>query len=1048
MLINIILYLKMINDKTAWFAFLHSLADIIRNGKSKFTGNDALNEMNNLLLLRFIQHRIGKYENNKFIANDDPKKFGLYDSDKKNRNGLDEECMFDYIYNKYCINYEKKENKFEINNELYELLYGQDREYDKIEKTDKEGNKIGKELKLNGKRKSIFMRLLWSDDVGLGKMYEQDLDMNQFIHKITGFTTNHVQDIIELIRKIHDDLKDIDFYKFNYDGFGDAYEKYKADDAGNGKTHGQYFTRRDVIELIVNELKPQYNEICYDPACGTGGFLHGFDTYVKNDLENDKDLNKKYKEFKKNIYGREIEAKIYKALMFNMMIHQIEMKNIEFLDSLSENNNNPKYQDCMINKADVVGANPPFGMSFKNLYDPEKKLYPILVKNSVCLFLQHIMNCLKKGGRAGIVIDRGILNNGKGKTSWENKLRKYMLENNNLYKIILLPTGIFSHTNFATAIVFFKKGEKTKEVEFIKGYFKEEDKGKGLKTMYLKDGIVIDINKIKEKEYSLKLEDYTEKKVEKVQKGWVKLADIVEIQEGYAFKPSNFIKNNINVIKISNINNFNVYHDDNITIKKDIKYNKYTINFNDILICLTGSAGPKIALYNYNKESYINQRVGKFILKDNKKYNINNIKIIYYFLLISDFNNKVWKIHFGNDKSNGQPNFSSKKICDEIMFPSLSIEHQQEIVDLLDEIYRTYKIEDTVKYFSEYNIFNLLIEKKYDEFKNILWYQEQIPRLICSLEQIPRLKKDYIRSLFNTTKYKEYKLGDVVEIEFGTRITKGKDSVDENEKIKYPVYGGGDITFYTKDKNRSGKNILISRFGVSPKCVRIINDDIFINDSCMSVKILNKKLCMFDYLGYYLLYNQEKIFKFADGQGQKNMMTNDLLKKFILNIPSLEEQEKIIKEIEKIESTQSTYADYAKSIQTQIESINKVIENLTQINKDESKEEEESSDSESENEQVVKPKKKVKQIKKVESSSESESDNDSDSSEEDTKPKKIVKPVKKIELSDEKPKKKVKPIKKAESSSSESDSSSDSSSESSSEDLKPKKKVKPVNKSK
>ena len=60
----------MINDKTAWFAFLHSLADIIRNGKSKFTGHDALNEMNNLLLLRFIQHRIGNYNNDGiFIPN-------------------------------------------------------------------------------------------------------------------------------------------------------------------------------------------------------------------------------------------------------------------------------------------------------------------------------------------------------------------------------------------------------------------------------------------------------------------------------------------------------------------------------------------------------------------------------------------------------------------------------------------------------------------------------------------------------------------------------------------------------------------------------------------------------------------------------------------------------------------------------------------------------------------------------------------------------------------------------------------------------------------
>ena len=1011
----------MINDKTAWFAFLHSLADIIRNGESKLTGHDALNEMNNLLLLRFIQHRIGKYDNDKFIPNNDPKKFGLYDTDKKNLNGLDEECMFDYIYNKYCVNYDKKHNKMEINNELYDLLYGQDRQYDKIDKTDDKGNKIGYDSKLNGKRKSIFMRLLFSEDVGLGKIFENDLDMNQFIHKITNFATKHVPDIIELIIKIHDDLKDIDFYKFNYDGFGDAYEKYKSEDAGNGKTHGQYFTRRDVIELIIDELKPKYNEVCYDPACGTGGFLHGFDTYVKNSLKDNKDKDKKYKDFKSNIYGREIEAKIYKALMFNMMIHQIEMKNIEFLDSLSEYNNNPKYDDCMINKADVVGANPPFGMSIKNVYNPDKKLYPVLVKNSVCLFLEHIINCLKDGGRAGIVIDRGILNNGKGKTSWESKLRKYILEHNNLYKIILLPTGIFSHTNFATAIIFFNKGEKTKQVEFIEGYFKQEDKGKGMKKMYIKEGIVIDIAKIKEKEYSLKLEDYTGKKEEKIKKGWVKLGDIVDLHPTTKHCTSMGKENG----------KYRFYS----SSQTDVLYvDKNEIDKESVIIGNGGTANV-----HYDIKYTPSKHVTCCFPNENFK-----AKYLYYYLHI---NINVLRINF----SGGGLKWLNREKISNIKIPSISLEHQQEIVELLDKIYETYKIEDTVKYFSEYNIFNLLIEKKYDEFKNILWYQEQIPRLICQLEQIPRLKNDYIRSLFNTSKYKKYKLGDIVEMEFGTRITKGKDSVDENEKIKYPVYGGGDITFYTKEKNRSGKNILISRFGVSPKCVRIINGDIFINDSCMSVKIINKKISLFDYISYYLLYNQEKIFKYAEGQGQKNMITNDLLKKFIIKIPSIQDQEKIIKEIEQIESIKSTYAEYGKMIQSQIESINKVIDNLTKLNKESEEESDNSSESESESSDETerkedtnlksskddflpqkksstfsseKPKKiiKSKQTKKQELSRESESDSSSES-EEDANlksskddflpqkksstfsseiPKKIIKSrIKKIELTSE-----------------------------------------------
>ena len=127
-------------------------------------------------------------------------------------------------------------------------------------------------------------------------------------------------------------------------------------------------------------------------------------------------------------------------------------------------------------------------------------------------------------------------------------------------------------------------------------------------------------------------------------------------------------------------------------------------------------------------------------------------KFITYYLkfTILEQSKKLTNGNIGNGSLN-------KTTLKELLIPSISLQHQQEIVDFLDKIYETYKIEDTVKYFKDKNIFNLLIEHKYDEFKNIIWYQEQIPRLICSLEQIPRLKSDYIRGLFNSVKYKEYK---------------------------------------------------------------------------------------------------------------------------------------------------------------------------------------------------------------------------------------------------------------------------------------------------
>ena len=73
----------------------------------------------------------------------------------------------------------------------------------------------------------------------------------------------------------------------------------------------------------------------------------------------------------------------------------------------------------------------------------------------------------------------------------------------------------------------------------------------------------------------------------------------------------------------------------------------------------------------------------------------------------------------GIQKGQGQPHVYGSDL-NNILIPSLSLSHQQEIVDLLDEIYKTYKIEDTIKYFGDKNIFNLLIEQKYDDFKTIL----------------------------------------------------------------------------------------------------------------------------------------------------------------------------------------------------------------------------------------------------------------------------------------------------------------------------------------
>ena len=141
----------------------------------------------------------------------------------------------------------------------------------------------------------------------------------------------------------------------------------------------------------------------------------------------------------------------------------------------------------------------------------------------------------------------------------------------------------------------------------------------------------------------------------------------------------------------------------------------------------------------------------------------------------------------------------------------------------------------------------------------------------------------------------EYKkLGDVCDIQFGTRIKKTDVEVDNSYNgIKYPCYGGGDISFYMKEFNREGTNLIISRFGVSSKCVRIILGKFWLNDSGMSIHS-NTETILQKYMNYYIESNlQQKIYNLSTGACQKNINIDDF-KNIEIPIPPLAIQEKIV----------------------------------------------------------------------------------------------------------------------------------------------------------
>jgi type I restriction-modification system DNA methylase subunit len=144
------------------------------------------------------------------------------------------------------------------------------------------------------------------------------------------------------------------------------------------------------------------------------------------------------------------------------------------------------------------------------------------------------------------------------------------------------------------------------------------------------------------------------------------------------------------------------------------------------------------------------------------------------------------------------------------------------------------------------------------------------------------------------------KLGDVCEIKFGKRIKKDEVEVDKDYNgIRYPCYGGGDISFYMKEYNREGKNLVISRFALSKCCVRIINNKFWLNDSGFTLHTKNNKLVMQDYLNYIMLNKQEEIYNLSAGACQKNIVMEDF-NKLEIPIPSLEVQQKIVEQLDVI----------------------------------------------------------------------------------------------------------------------------------------------------
>ena len=255
-----------------------------------------------------------------------------------------------------------------------------------------------------------------------------------------------------MLKKVIDMVSEENWYMMEGDFKGAIYEGILEKNGQDRKSGaGQYFTPRALISAIVDVIDPKITETVADPCCGTGGFLLAAYEHMR---KQSKDVEKQ--KFLKNnaLYGADNTSLVVTLASMNLYLHDIGVKKspIAYRDSLIETTDD-LYQ--------VVITNPPFGTRPQGSVEVSANR-PEFVKTSdnQVNFLQHIMSIVKTGGRVGVVLPDSVLTD-QGATAL---VREKLLKDYNLHTILRLPTGIFYANGVKTNVLFFDKGEPTKDI--------------------------------------------------------------------------------------------------------------------------------------------------------------------------------------------------------------------------------------------------------------------------------------------------------------------------------------------------------------------------------------------------------------------------------------------------------------------------------------------------------------------------------------------------------------------------------------------------------
>jgi type I restriction-modification system DNA methylase subunit len=688
----------------------------------------------------------------------------------------------------------------------------------------------------------------------------------------------------ETYKKLFDVINKVNFEDIDLDIKGTIYEKIIS--LPSKQELGQFFTNRLIIKTVINMINPQIfpngsTEIINDPACGTGGFLIESYKYFK---KQSKSLNIQLDyDYVSNtsLNGTECECDALKLAKLNsIMTTGNIIQHLELGNSL-RNISDKRY--------DIIMTNPPFGIKgydYNGICGYNKKNKDIYEKDKIPEDIKLIRDCFRfRTNKSEPLFVQLVI---------------YLLKDTGRAGIIL-PAGEFifgksgefinirkylaESCNITEVLMLpsasfknSKTGVETLIIFFEKGKQTEKILFNNMDNDEKKLVISVKFEELIKNNYSLNYKDYIEHDKMVFSNDdikMMKLGDICTFLQGIKRKSKNGLLHG----------KYPFYY---CSIHNHLYLDSFDFDNEAITINTTNGSGKSNIFYINGKYS---------IAESTMHFNSNksNTKYIYYYL------KKNIKILENEYTGTNQKSITKDKLLN-IEIPVPPLELQQDIVDKLDTLY---EIKD------ENNKQIKLMEERKKIFMDMIPY-----RYTCD----------------------DKKLGDVCDVDYGTRIVKKNTIAGE-----YPVYGSGRETFTTNTYNRNGFNILIGRFALSEKCVRLVNHKLFLNDSGLTIKPTNDNI-NHKYLGYYTYDIQNIIHSTCiRGAGQQNL---DILKfsNFIIKLPSIEDQQEIVKRMESYDTMINMLKDDINNLENEIKEVLNVMLFANDSNVDKQPEVEEPND--------------------------------------------------------------------------------------------------------